>query len=326
MGKQKKQTKRVLFLVATAGVFYKTAVVETVKRKFDEAGFETKTIDLSKHIKDVVIRELNEFAPSIVVSANVVAQNLAYGFDGEIKRAFRDYFIMADYEVPSVLKSMRSDESFIVVPNQDFKSQLEGIGYKSDKVLPFGIPVADKFHKKTDVGKTLTKLGLPSFDITKPTVLMIEGFAGFVGVVKRLASNPEIQIITVCCGNEKLAGKISRIDCKAKVYNFVTCENIDDLMTLSHFYIGEADGASMTAAIAKGLHLVAYKKLLPTEEANFGYLEGKGFAKIISNMTELEYYVAMTPDTQNKKDVIVEHSADKIVKHALEKAKEVKKR
>ena len=304
-------------MTSALGADYKLAVVESVKRKFGEAGFVVKTIDLSKQAKDISIRQLNEFAPDIVVSSHVVGKNLVYGFDGEIAKPYRDYYIIADYEVPFILKSMRSEESFIVVPNEEFKQELESIGYKPNQLLPFGIPVSEKFHKQLDINKTLARLKLPGFDKSVPTVLVAAGAPGFVSVIKRLAFNPEIQIIAVCGGSAKLKQRISRIAGNARIYSFGLCDNIDELMTVSHFYIGRADGLSVTEAVAKGLHLVTFKKLPLQEAANFHYLESKGLAKSIKKMMQLEYYVALKPDKQNKSDVLVEYSAEKIVNHAL---------
>lgn len=363
--------KKVLFFTATSGAG-QNAVTAEVKAKFDEHGFETKTIDLFAHdekitkmlsgfrfkarfwfprlanffwrlakrkqngkydrfikkIKDIIIPQVNEFGPDIIVSAHAAGQMLLHWYGNEITKPFRDYTILTDYEIPPAMKPLHSKQSFIVVPTIDFKKELEGKGYSSEQILPFGIPINEKYYKVLFRIDVLPKLDLPNFDKEAPTVLMMGGGSGLgkiAGIVKTISRNPEIQIISVCGRNEELKRKIDKIIAKnarnkkphARIYNYGFCVNVEELMTVSHFFVGKTGGVSATEAIAKGLQVVSFKNIPFPELANLRYLESKCLAKCVKRIEQLEYYVALKPERRAMKNVLVEYSADKILNHVL---------
>lgn len=369
--RKKAAHQRVLFLTMTSGVGH-NAVAANVKQKFDEKGFETKTIDMFAHdprlskmlsgfgfkamfrfpritnmiwrrakhkekglydrlikkVNGVLIPQINEFAPDIIISSHVAGQILTSVYADKITKPFSDYFIVTDYDVPPTMKPERCKDSFIVVPTIDFKRELQGAGYSGDQLLPFGIPINEKFYKELDKDKVLAKLNLPDFDKGVPTVLIMGGGKGFgkiAGVVERLALNPSLQLITVCGKNEELKEKIDFIvktKAKARVYNFGFCTNVDEFMTIAHFSVGKAGGISSTEAIAKGLQIVSFKRVPNPELANLLYLESKGLAKSVRSITQLEYFVAVVPGKAEKDGTLVEYSAEKILCHAIAHVKE----
>lgn len=279
-------------------------------------------------IKDDIIPQINEFAPDIIISSHVSGQILTHVYGSEITKPFRDYFIITDYNAPPAMKPERGGDSFIVMPSEDFRKELEDAGYTGAQLLPFGIPVNDKFYSiqfRTDV---LPKLELPNFDTEAPTVLVMGGGAGLgkiASIVKNLSRNPEIQIITVCGWNEELKNRIDKIverNAKSKkpharIYNHGYCTNVEEFMTISHFSVGKTGGVTATEAVAKGLQVVSLNKIPFPEFGSLKYLESKGLAKSVKNITQLEFYVALKPDERVKSDLLVRHSAEKIVNHAL---------
>jgi len=279
-------------------------------------------------VKDHIIPQINEFAPDIIVSSHVSGQILTSVYGAEIAKPFRDYFIITDYDVPPTMKPERGVESFIVMPTEDFRGELESAGYTSGQLLSFGIPINEKFYKETSKKDVLAKIDLADFDEKVPTVLMMGGGKGLgkiAGVVKQLSTNPELQIITVCGKNETLKSKIDGIITRnagskkprARIYNYGFCTNVDELMAISHFSVGKTGGISSTEAIVKGLRVVSFKKIPFPELGNLRYLEDKGLAKSVKNIAQLEYYVALRPDERADSDLLVSHSAEKIVKHAM---------
>lgn len=109
-----------------------------------EKGLYDKLVD---RIKDVIIPQINEFGPDIVISSHIAGQILISKYGLEINKPFRDYFIITNYAVPPAIKPLRSAESFIVVPTADFKEELESRGYNRTQLLTFGIPINENFYK-----------------------------------------------------------------------------------------------------------------------------------------------------------------------------------
>ena len=239
-------------------------------------------------VKDHLIQRINDFAPDVIISCHIAGHTFTHIFKPDIKKPFTDYFLATDYDMPPSMRPL-TDDDYIIVPSEDFKNELIEKGYDARRLLPFGIPIDEKYYKKLNKTDTVKKLGLKDFDPNKKTLLFMSGeksLGKLFGYLKQIAQENDFQIITVCGRNVKLKNRIDKAKHKwrSKIYNYGFQQNIDELMTVSDFMFGKAGGLSSTEAIAKGLKIISFKNIPPPEYCNLLYLEKTGHAIIISEI------------------------------------------
>ena len=104
---------------------------------------------------------------------------------------------------------------YLVIPSSRLAWQCRQKGLRSEQLLPFGIPIHQKFLKTVPKAQSRETLGLLP---DKPVVLIMGGSMGYGGIARQTRSidrlNKCFQLIVVCGSNteeyEKLQGKCLR--------------------------------------------------------------------------------------------------------------------
>ncbi len=111
-------------------------------------------------------------------------------------------------------------------------------------------------------------------------------------IAKRLASQPEIQVVVVCGNNTKLYDHTIELINEfnnLKVLGY--CKEMHELLEIADLMITKPGGISLTEAAIKGVPVILYNPVYGQELENAKYFSDKNAAVIVSNETELIYHV-----------------------------------
>lgn len=240
------------------------------------------------YAKKYVLPKINDFKPDIIISSHVAGLLFTQKYRDSIVTPFKNCFFVTDYEIPpSVFNDDNRD--YIIVPDDVFRNRLLDRGFSPERIFSFGIPVNDKFFKKGNAEDIIWNRRLNGFDPLKKTIMFMGGAKGLGDIfstVRYVSENTKYQIIVVCGKNRKIRKKIDGLKCP-RIFSFGYVNYVDELMDLSDILFGKTGGLSATEALAKGLKIVAYKKIPCPEYLNLIFLQERGLARAVNDKKEL---------------------------------------
>lgn len=189
--------------------------------------------------------------------------------------------IVTDFTVHPFWESTSLD--YYVIPNEMIGFEMQKKGIAPEKLLPFGMPIGNKFSEKSDKQEARKKLGLQNL----PTVLVMMGSMGYGNIKKALAEmdncNYKFQILCVCGSNKKLKTGIEEYLWKHPMYTYGFVNNIDLMMDASDFIITKPGGLTTSEALAKGLPIITMNPIPGQEDRNLSFLVNNGAAIMVDN-------------------------------------------
>lgn len=253
-------------------------------KKKNKSFYETAV----EYARKYVLPKINDFKPDIIISSHVAGLLFTQKYRDFIANPFKNCFFVTDYEIPpSVFNDENKD--YIIVPDDLFRNRLIERGFSAERVFAFGIPVNDKFFKKGNAEDIIWNRRLKSFDPLTKTIMFMGGAKGLGNIfstVKYISENTKYQIIVVSGKNRKIKKKIDALKCP-RIFSFGYVNYVDELMDISDILFGKTGGLSATEALAKGLKIVAYKKIPCPEYLNLVFLEERGLARAVNEKKEL---------------------------------------
>ncbi len=178
---------------------------------------------------------------------------------------------------------------YMVIPNEQLVLQGLRKGFKTEQLLPLGIPIHPKFSKSVEKTQARAELGL---DIDKRTVLLMSGGAGYGNIEKTVAALDRVpfdfQLISVCGNNKEAKAKIDAMKTKKRVMNLGFVNNIDQLMDASDCIISKPGGLTTSEAMAKRLPMIIVNPIPGQEERNVEFLTNNGVAMAVTSTSTLE--------------------------------------
>lgn len=122
-----------------------------------------------------------------------------------IKKEHKINFISISTDYTCIPFFEEEDADYTIIPHKDLESDFVNRGFKKEKILPLGIPVAQQYSRKYDITQCKKELGL---DENKKYVLILNGSMGFGnvdGILGKLISEiKDVNFIVSCGNNEKL--------------------------------------------------------------------------------------------------------------------------
>lgn len=189
--------------------------------------------------------------------------------------------IVTDFTVHPFWESTSLD--YYVIPNEMIGFEMQKKGIAPEKLLPFGMPIGNKFSEKSDKQEARKKLGLQNL----PTVLVMMGSMGYGNIKKALAEmdncSYKFQILCVCGSNKKLKIGIEEYLWKHPMYTYGFVNNIDLMMDASDFIITKPGGLTTSEALAKGLPIITMNPIPGQEDRNLSFLVNNGAAIMVDN-------------------------------------------
>jgi len=219
---------------------------------------------------------LKEFQPDVIVCTHVFAAQMLT----ELKRTSKKiksktYGIITDFTVHPYWEDTELD--YYVLPHELLTNQFRKKGLSQEKLLPFGIPVFEKFNKIIPRNVARNELGFEN----KLTVLIMGGSMGFTktDTIQQLDKlDADFQIITVCGNNKRLKKNIDKLKTNKKIYNYGFSDNVETLMSASDCILTKPGGLTTTEALVKGLFIIMPNTFPGQEERNSEFLLNNGLA------------------------------------------------
>lgn len=176
---------------------------------------------------------------------------------------------------------------YVVTPSTLLNYQAKMKGFDEKAVLPFGIPIDEKFSREADKAEMRRKHCL---DADLKTILLMGGSMGYGHMVSTLRSIDTIptevgfQIICVCGRNDDMKQKVDRYipSAKHKVLSLGFVDYVDELMSASDVIVSKPGGLTTSEALAKRLPLVITNPIPGQEKRNTEFLLNNGAAITVS--------------------------------------------
>lgn len=246
---------------------------------------------VSMSIVDGIYRKINEFHPDVVYCTHfypaiaLTDLKLIYNLPFKIFATTLDYVVSTFWEA-----TIGAD--YLCIPNEDFIEGYINKGFKREQLLPYGIPVGEKFFSANSKQEARTKLEI---DINKFTPLVIFGGGQWRGGFKIFKSllkvaSDDMQIIMINGKNKKDFNKIEKIkhSSRCKIINVGFTDKVDLYMDACDVVVTKAGGLVTTECINKLKPMIITKKVYGQERYNLQYLESKNAAFSFKNKKELK--------------------------------------
>ena len=234
----------------------------------------------NKSIKKELLSQINEFQPDVIISSHVAGRLFVAKYSAEFVKPVKSVFFVTDFDVPPSLDKTFTDD-YIIIPYPVFREELQKNGFKDDHIKTFGIPVNKSFYQpvlRKDARKRLEF----DLDSKKLTILMMGGLKGsgkLFKTLKKLAPEPNFQIIFACSKNTKLKKKADKFIAKRKpAASIITCgmiSSIADAMACSDLMLGKAGCLTCIECIERGLPMFLYGDVAYPERQNAEFLTAK---------------------------------------------------
>ena len=168
---------------------------------------------------------------------------------------------------------------YFVTASQLLDYQAIKKGIPKEKILPFGIPIDEKFSNVIEKNFAKKELGL---DENKSTILVMSGSMGY-GKIDKLVKKidtmtEEFQIIVVCGNSIKNKKNLEKYKFAHDIYIYGYVDNIDVMMSASELIITKPGGLTSCEVLCKKLPMIMINPIPGQEERNVDFLLNNGCA------------------------------------------------
>ena len=224
------------------------------------------------------LKDIIDYQPDVIFATHIYGAIMALDLKRTYDLPYKVIFIFTDCVVyPYAECAIYADK--VITPYDALKNNYLKLGYSEDQILPYGIPVKEKFYQKPIMTKAVLRkqLGLDESLFTVMLMLGGGGYGNMVRIFKEVIKvKKPIQILVICGKDAKTKRQIDKYIARHillhKVVNYGFVGNIEDLMAASDLLLGKCGGLSSTEAICRCLPLMVTTKLLIQEEANYQFL------------------------------------------------------
>lgn len=273
---------------------------------------------------------LDDYNPDVVICTHVFA-SLLMTYLKEQGSHYPTVGVITDFKVHPYWEVTKMD--YYVLPNEYLIPSMQKKGFRTEQLLPFGIPVFEKFRTKEDKKTIREELGFDPI----PAILVMSGSMGYGNIAKMIKNidsvDREFQIITVCGNNKKLKKKIDKAKYKHKIHNFGFVDCVDKLMDASDCIVTKPGGLTVSEALAKGLPMAIFKPIPGQEERNLEFLLNFGACMKISKTCPVDEVIEQLFMDSRKINAMLENielirkpdSTEKLYHHILTMKKQKEK-
>ena len=266
-----KQNKLFLFACKFIPHIYQHFWNKIRKRNINKNSHEINKV--VKRCSNFVLNNINDYNPDVIICthnyASAVVDNLKV--NNLISSNIKTFSVVFDYCLCPYWEFSRNID-YIVTPHEVVHQELKNRGISEDKMLPFGLPVNDKFTKQMDKQQALIQLNL------NPNLFTVALYSGgnciskVSTIIKHLTKvGCPIQIIAICGKNQKEFNRVDKLIKKYKLNNVLNlgfCNCLDVVFSASDIVISRAGGMGLTEQINKHTPFVLREKLIINEKIN----------------------------------------------------------
>ncbi len=187
--------------------------------------------------------------------------------------------IATDYTCIPFWEETKPD--YFVIPHPDLAEDFSSKGIPSETLLPFGIPVSDKFKQKTDRATARRELGLPQ---DKPILLLMSGSMGFGhledltrSLLRQFSNNA--QIILLCGRNKAMRSHLAKVfDGQDNILLQPFTQQVALFMDAADMVFTKPGGLTSTEAAVKNTLLVHTDPIPGCETINVAFFGRLGLS------------------------------------------------
>ncbi|MBQ3038575.1 MAG: galactosyldiacylglycerol synthase [Clostridia bacterium] len=276
---------------------------------------------VTRKLKDFVV----DYKPDVVIGTHSYACLLMTFLKEKEYICCPTFGIVTDFTVHPFWESTKID--YYVTADALLNNQMNKKGIPTEKILPYGIPIKQKFSTKLDKAEACEKLGIDD----KFTVLMMMGSMGFGNISACLEKidelDTEFQVLCVCGNNKKAKKEIDDHVWKKSVVTYDFIDYIDLLMDASDCIITKPGGLTTSELLAKKLPAILLNPIPGQEDRNLEFLVNSGVAMMSTQTFPVDEALYELMNNKWRMDLIkesVEHigkpdSTKKLCEFVLEK-------
>ncbi len=219
-----------------------------------------------------------DYNPDLIVCTHVFAAQLATEF-AYLK--VPTIGVITDFTIHPFWEDTEMD--YYVTASELLENQARKKLGKSAGILPFGIPINQKFSTSLTKQEARKVLGIKD----KRTVFIISGSMGFGDMVDQIKQldrlDMDFQIISVCGRNDKARKRIDELHTAKDIYNYGYVNNVDVMMDASDVIITKPGGLTSSEALAKGVPMILMNPIPGQEDRNAEFFLNNGIASLVSD-------------------------------------------
>lgn len=221
---------------------------------------------------------ISEYNPDVIICTQVYAAQVIDVLKGNGKVSAIAIGIITDFTVQTYWEDVENFE-YIVVGSELLSYQLKKRNIHQERVLPFGIPIAEQFSVRRSKEEACSLLKI---DASKKNILIMGGGMGFGNIDKYVEeidqSDLDLQMIVVCGNNKSLYKKLQGTHSQKKMIALGYVDNVDVLMDASDCILSKPGGITTSETLAKGLPMIMIDQLPGVEDRNVEFLLNNGAA------------------------------------------------
>lgn len=271
------------------GTKYATGMYRQGYRMAEKSEHSRHSFHLSRLADGVVGQKLlqciREFEPTVIITTHLfAAMHLTYM--GEEIASIPTFGIVTDFTMHPYWENTELDYYVTASPLLNYQCIRKGI--PEYKILPFGIPVREKFTTHHTPEEARNMLGLKN----KTTILVMMGSMGYGNMTKSIKQidkiSQDFQILCVCGKNERAKRDIERLETKHEVVVYGFVDMVDILMDASDFMISKPGGITVSESLVKAIPVILMNPIPGHEDRNREFLVNNGLSMAVSSTYPVE--------------------------------------
>ena len=206
--------------------------------------------------------------------------------------------IITDYCIHPFWEEVPTVE-YIVTASSSFAYTAEHRGISPERLLPFGIPVAERFSRKCNQREARRQLGL---DEDQTTILVMGGSMGHGDILRNVARidamGRDYQLVCICGNNKRLYRRLSMLKTIKPIHLKGFTNQVDFYMDAADCIVTKPGGLTTSEALAKGVPMVLASPIPGQEDRNASFLLNSGAAVLVNkhfSVAEAIHYILETP-------------------------------
>ncbi len=232
-------------------------------------------------------RAIDDYAPDCIVCTMVFAAQAVDLLKERGAITCPCFGIITDFTVQNYWCDVEYFE-YIVAPSEYLEPQFARRDIDFSRVLPYGIPIRDRFCQSHDKTEMRQKFELQQ-DL--PTILIMSGGMGFGDVpdyIEAIQKLPfTVQVIVICGSNEKLYEHVRTMDVRIPIKVFGFVENVDEVMDAADCLLSKPGGITTSESLAKCLPMLMIDPLPGVEDRNVEFLQANGAAIYVTKTFQI---------------------------------------
>lgn len=228
--------------------------------------------------------QIREHQPDVLIATHVFAAlHLAYMKDAA---SIPSFGVVTDFTMHPYWEKTKLD--YYVTASRLLQFQCMRKGIPAEKILPFGIPVRERFTKSLTKEAAREKLGIEN----KTTILVMMGSMGYGNISGSIRAMDKIdmdfQLLCVCGKNGGARRAVERMQTKhaVKVYGYV--DNVDEMMDAADFMVTKPGGITLSEALVKCIPVILMNPIPGHEDRNREFLVNNGLAMAVTETYPVE--------------------------------------